>query len=78
MIVTEEKLFLFHHSCMCDLERTKACIEVYYSIRTTTPEFFSNRDLSSTSLQTTIDNVYVTFFYEKKLSDEWMQHNAVL
>lgn len=61
--VTEEKLFLFHDSCMCDLDKTKACMETYYSIRSTTPEFFNHRDLSSRSLKDTIENVYVSYFY---------------
>lgn len=61
--VTEEKLFLFHASCMCDLDKTKACMETYYSIRSTTPGFFNNRDLSSRRLQDTIENVYVASVY---------------
>lgn len=61
--VTEEQLFSFHASCMCDLDKTKACMETYYSIRSTTPEFFNNRDLSSRRLQDTIENMYVASVY---------------
>ncbi|XP_022187145.1 alpha-tocopherol transfer protein-like isoform X4 [Nilaparvata lugens] len=49
--VTDEQLILFHHSCYYDMDATKACIEVYYTTRTNTPEFFGNRDILRPELQ---------------------------
>lgn len=43
-------LILFYHSCYFDVEKTKSCIEVYYSLKTETPEFFANRDVSRPEL----------------------------
>ncbi|XP_054282835.1 alpha-tocopherol transfer protein-like isoform X2 [Macrosteles quadrilineatus] len=50
-IVNDEQLILFHHSCYFNLEATKSCIEVYYTTRTNTPEFFHNRDLTRPELK---------------------------
>jgi len=46
----EEMLILFYHSCYFSLEQTKSCIEVYYTLKTNTPEFFANRDVSRPEL----------------------------
>ncbi|XP_046660580.1 alpha-tocopherol transfer protein-like isoform X1 [Homalodisca vitripennis] len=54
-IVNDEQLILFHHSCYFNLEATKSCIEVYYTTRTNTPEFFQNRDLSRPELQKALE-----------------------
>lgn len=43
-------LILFYHSCYFDLEQTKNCIEVYYTLKTETPEFFENRDVTRPEL----------------------------
>ncbi|XP_015369969.1 PREDICTED: alpha-tocopherol transfer protein-like [Diuraphis noxia] len=43
--IPEEMLILFYHSCFFDMEQTKSCIEVYYTLKTETPEFFANRDV---------------------------------
>ncbi|EZA50388.1 alpha-tocopherol transfer protein-like isoform X2 [Ooceraea biroi] len=42
--IPEEQLALFAHSCYFDLEATKRCMDVYYRMRATTPEFFRDRD----------------------------------
>ncbi|KAK9499788.1 hypothetical protein O3M35_002760 [Rhynocoris fuscipes] len=49
--ISEEKLIQFHHSCYYNMEATKSCILVYYRIRTSTPEFFRNRDITSAQLK---------------------------
>ncbi|XP_075232032.1 alpha-tocopherol transfer protein-like [Lycorma delicatula] len=41
--ITEKQLILFYHSCYYDFEATKSCINVYYKLRASTPEFFSCR-----------------------------------
>ncbi|XP_012272857.1 alpha-tocopherol transfer protein isoform X2 [Orussus abietinus] len=46
-----EQLALFLHSCYFDKEDTIKCMTVYYKMRTTVPEFFSNRDPRSEYLQ---------------------------
>lgn len=43
-------LILFYHSCYFNMEQTKSCIEVYYTLKTETPEFFANRDVSRPEL----------------------------
>ncbi|XP_060880448.1 alpha-tocopherol transfer protein-like [Metopolophium dirhodum] len=43
--IPEEMLILFYHSCFFDMEQTKTCIEIYYTLKTETPEFFANRDV---------------------------------
>ncbi|KAH0955270.1 hypothetical protein HN011_000425 [Eciton burchellii] len=42
--IPEEQLALFAHSCYFNLDATKQCMDVYYRMRTTTPEFFRDRD----------------------------------
>ncbi|XP_020288423.1 alpha-tocopherol transfer protein-like [Pseudomyrmex gracilis] len=42
--IAEEQLALFLHSCYYNLEDTKQCMNVYYRMRTTVPEFFKDRD----------------------------------
>jgi len=54
-IVNDEQLILFHHSCYFNLEATKSCIEVYYTTRTNTPEFFQNRDLDRAELKKALE-----------------------
>ncbi|XP_073975248.1 alpha-tocopherol transfer protein-like isoform X2 [Rhodnius prolixus] len=49
--ISEQQLILFHHSCYYNLEATKSCIEVYYRIRLSTPEFFCGRDISKATLK---------------------------
>ncbi|XP_011646402.1 alpha-tocopherol transfer protein-like [Pogonomyrmex barbatus] len=44
--IPEEQLALFAHSCYFDMDATKQCMNVYYRMRTTVPEFFKDRDIS--------------------------------
>ncbi|XP_011863344.1 PREDICTED: alpha-tocopherol transfer protein-like isoform X1 [Vollenhovia emeryi] len=49
--IPEEQLALFAHSCYFDVEATKRCMKVYYRMRATVPQFFSDRDTSLDYLQ---------------------------
>lgn len=49
--IPEEQLALFAHSCYFDIEATKRCMNVYYRMRATIPEFFSERDSNLDYLQ---------------------------
>ncbi|XP_012252557.1 alpha-tocopherol transfer protein-like [Athalia rosae] len=49
--VPVEQLALFSHSCYFDREATLRCMSVYYRMRATVPEFFSNRDPKMEYLQ---------------------------
>ncbi|XP_015592996.1 alpha-tocopherol transfer protein-like [Cephus cinctus] len=42
--ITDSELALFLHSNYYSIESTKSTIDVYYTVRTHVPEFFSNRD----------------------------------
>ncbi|XP_011256049.1 alpha-tocopherol transfer protein-like [Camponotus floridanus] len=42
--IPEEQLALFTHSCYYDLTATERCMDVYYRMRSTIPEFFYDRD----------------------------------
>lgn len=42
--ISDSELALFLHSNYYRMEPTKAAIDVYYTVRTHVPEFFSNRD----------------------------------
>lgn len=42
--IPDEQLALFAHSCYFDLKTTKECMDFYYGLRSTTPEFFRDRD----------------------------------
>ncbi|XP_063980095.1 alpha-tocopherol transfer protein-like [Diachasmimorpha longicaudata] len=49
--VPDEKLALFAHSCYFEPEAAKRCMNVYYKLRSTVPEFFANRDPTSDHIQ---------------------------
>ncbi|KAK0087290.1 hypothetical protein PV325_001327 [Microctonus aethiopoides] len=49
--VPDEMLALFAHSCYFDVENAKRCMDVYYRLRATVPEFFGNRDPQAEYLQ---------------------------
>ncbi|KAL1130520.1 hypothetical protein AAG570_011766 [Ranatra chinensis] len=49
--IKEIQLILFHHSCYYNLEDTKSCIQIYYSLRMSTPDLFDNRCLSQPELK---------------------------
>lgn len=43
--VAELEAIFFFHSCKCDIEAAKKCIDTYFTVRTMCPEFFGNRDV---------------------------------
>ncbi|XP_046825623.1 alpha-tocopherol transfer protein-like isoform X2 [Vespa crabro] len=49
--VPQEQLAIFAQSCYFQTDATLRCMETYYRIRTSTPEFFSNRDIKLDNLQ---------------------------
>ncbi|XP_067015078.2 alpha-tocopherol transfer protein-like [Anabrus simplex] len=52
--IPERQLILFLHSCYYNIENTKSCIENYYTVRSNTPYFFKDRDVSRPELQTAL------------------------
>jgi len=54
-VPTEEQLILFYHSCYYDMEAAKSCVEVYYTLRTNTPEFFSGRTIERPELKKALE-----------------------
>lgn len=61
--VPDEKLALFAQSCYFDLEAAKKCMTVYYKLRATVPEFFSNRDPRADYLQHSLRALYVFLLF---------------
>lgn len=49
--IPKEQLALFAHSCYFDLASTKQCMDAYYRMRSTIPEFFNDRDPKREYLQ---------------------------
>lgn len=60
--IPAEQLALFAHSCYFDLEATKQCMDTYYHLRVTVPEFFNNRDSRLDYLQHSLKVLYVFSF----------------
>lgn len=56
--IPEEQLAIFAHSCYFDVEATKQCMNVYYRMRATVPEFFSNRNPRLDYLQHSLKALY--------------------
>lgn len=59
MLFSDEQLIQFLYSCYSKLEVTKKAIDTYYTMKTTTPEFFSNRHLDAPGLKHITDVVLV-------------------
>lgn len=57
--IPEEQLALFAHSCYFDPEATKRCMDSYYRMKTTVPEFFKDRDTRLDYLQHSMKVLYV-------------------
>lgn len=53
--LSDKQLVLFYNACYGDLERTKVCIEKYYSCRKNAPEFFDNRRVSAPEMAPMIE-----------------------
>ncbi|KAG7200000.1 hypothetical protein KM043_014424 [Ampulex compressa] len=49
--IPKEQLAIFAHSCYFNVEAAARCMEVYYRMRSTIPEFFANRDPNLENLQ---------------------------
>lgn len=47
----EDRLMTFLRGCKFSLEKTKRKLDMYFTMRTACPEFFSNRDITSPELQ---------------------------
>lgn len=61
--IPDEQLALFAHSCYYDKEASMRCMEVYYRLRATTPEFFNDRDPQMEYLQSSLKSLYVILMY---------------
>lgn len=57
--IPEEQLALFAHSCYYDLTATKRCMDAYYRMRSTIPEFFYDRDPKREYLLQSLKTLYV-------------------
>lgn len=55
--IPDEQLIQFLYSCYSKLEVVKRAIDTYYTMKTNTPEFFSNRDLDAPGLKHITDVV---------------------
>lgn len=52
------QLLIFLNSCNGDIDLTAAKLEKYYELKRATPEFFSNRDISSDEIQHCLNSLY--------------------
>lgn len=52
---TDQFILTFLRGCKFSLEKAKKKIELFYTARTQTPEFFSNRDVNDKILQEIMD-----------------------
>ncbi|XP_066908008.1 alpha-tocopherol transfer protein-like [Halyomorpha halys] len=57
-VPTEEQLIRFYHSCYYDMEATKSCMQIYYNLRSNTPEFFNDRDISRPELKQALEALF--------------------
>ncbi|GAB1861430.1 Retinaldehyde-binding protein 1-like protein 2 [Camponotus japonicus] len=60
--IPEEQLALFMHSCYYDLAATERCMDVYYRMRSTIPEFFYDRDPEREYLQQSLKTLEFVAF----------------
>ncbi|XP_033212542.1 alpha-tocopherol transfer protein-like [Belonocnema kinseyi] len=60
--IPDEQLALFAHSCYFNKNASMQCMEVYYKLKATTPEFFNNRDLRAEYLQNSMKALHLTAF----------------
>ncbi|KYN38369.1 Alpha-tocopherol transfer protein-like protein [Trachymyrmex septentrionalis] len=70
--IPKEQLALFAHSCYFDIEATRRCMNVYYSLRATTPELFNNRDFSLDSLQQSLKTLEFAILPKPDQNGNWI------
>lgn len=63
--ISDEQLSLFIYSCYHNLERAKKTVEAYYELKSSTPEFFSNRDLAAPGLAHILNVVGISILPER-------------
>ncbi|KAK9875984.1 hypothetical protein WA026_011084 [Henosepilachna vigintioctopunctata] len=49
--ISDEFIFLFLHACFWSVDRTKVCMENYFTIRSSSPLLFSGRNVYDPKLQ---------------------------
>lgn len=49
--LSDKQLLMFYNACYGNLDKSKICIEKYYSCRKNAPEFFENRVLTSEEMK---------------------------
>lgn len=54
-VIPDEQLAMFAHSCYFEPEAAKRCMNCYYTMRATVPEFFGNRDPETDSVKQGLD-----------------------
>ncbi|KYN21598.1 PREDICTED: alpha-tocopherol transfer protein-like [Trachymyrmex cornetzi] len=69
--IPKEQLALFAHSCYFDIEATRQCMNVYYSMRATTPELFNNRD-SNLDLQQSLKTLEFAILPKPDQNGNWI------
>ncbi|KPI99047.1 PREDICTED: alpha-tocopherol transfer protein-like [Papilio xuthus] len=63
--LSDKQLLLFYNACYGDLDKTKTCIEKYYSFRKNAPEFFDSRILNSEELWPSTEALEFSYLPEK-------------
>lgn len=53
--LTDKQILLFYNACYGELDKTKTCIEKYYSCRKNAPEFFENRVLTTEEMKKAVE-----------------------
>jgi hypothetical protein len=59
----DQTIIGFLRGCKFSLERTKEKVDMYYTMKTALPEFFSNRDLNNKTQREILDMGYYTVIY---------------
>ncbi|XP_018377311.1 PREDICTED: clavesin-2-like, partial [Trachymyrmex cornetzi] len=74
--IPKEQLALFAHSCYFDIEATRRCMNVYYSMRATIPELFNNRD-SNLDLQHSLKTLEFAILPKPDRNGNWIIINRL-
>ncbi|XP_052752227.1 alpha-tocopherol transfer protein-like [Galleria mellonella] len=62
----------FVHSCYYDIDKAKAAAELFFSIRSSSPDLFSNRDPQSAQMQKTLSIVNLARFQISQNRNLWI------